>query len=65
MVIDYREGKGKKYIDVRNIDGLLPICTLTGDRSCNLGVCPDWELNPQPLWCTAQQSNQLSATGQS
>ena len=21
----------------------------TGDRTHNLGVCPDWRLNPQPL----------------
>ena len=26
-----------------------PVCTLTGDRTCNLAVCPDWESNPQPF----------------
>ena len=41
---------------VRNIDWLLPICTCTGDHTCsywdgtcNLGMCPELESNPQPF----------------
>ena len=30
----------------RNIDWLPPICTLIGDQTNNLGICPDWESNP-------------------
>ena len=33
----------------RNIYQLLPICALTGDRTYNLGMCPDQELNLQPF----------------
>lgn len=30
---------------MRNIDLLLPVCTPTRDQICNLGLCPDRELN--------------------
>ena len=43
MLIDERERI------VRNIDWLLPIHTLTGDQTHNLGTCPDQESNLQPL----------------
>ena len=33
----------------RNMDRLFPINTLTGDRTYNLVLCPDWELNLQPF----------------
>ena len=33
----------------RNIDQLPPMRALTGDQTCNLGMCPDWELNLQPF----------------
>ena len=33
----------------RNVNQVPPICTLTGDGTHNLGMCPDWELNPQPF----------------
>ena len=30
--------------------GQLPaLCAVTGDQTENLGMCPDWELNPQPF----------------
>ena len=29
--------------------GCLLICTPTGDQTCNLGMCPGWELNLQPF----------------
>ena len=32
-----------------DIDWLLPLRTMTWDRTCDLGMCPDWELNPQPF----------------
>ena len=44
MFIDFRErerwGEGERH-------QLPPIHALTGDQTCNLGMCPDWELNPQ------------------
>ena len=30
----------------RNTDRLPPIHSPPGDRTCNLGMCPDWKLNP-------------------
>ena len=33
----------------RNIDWLSFICTLTGDQTGNLGMCPDQELNWLPF----------------
>ena len=40
-----------------DIDWLPSLCSLTGDQTCNLGMCPDGELNPRPsgVW-----DNQLS-----
>ena len=32
-----------------NIDWLPPIRTPTRDQTCNLGICPDWDSNPQPF----------------
>ena len=32
----------------RNINGLPLVCAPTGDRPCNLEMCPDWETNPRP-----------------
>ena len=42
----------------RNINWLPPICALTGDWTCNLDMCPDRELNPQPfgVWDDAPTS---------
>ena len=39
----------EKYRCETNINRLPPICTLTGNRTCHLGVCPDWGSNPQPF----------------
>ena len=33
----------------RNIDQLPPVCTPTGDWTCNPGVCPDWGSSLQPF----------------
>ena len=40
------------------MDRLPPICTPTGNQTCNLGMCPDQELNSQPLgvWMMLQVS---------
>ena len=45
------------------IDWLPPVGSWTGARTLSLGMCPDWELNPQPF-CDGQSSNQLSHTSQ-
>ena len=55
MFIDFRErGRGRE----RKTDNawLPPAHTLTRDRNWSLGLCPDWELNPQPYgtWDQAQ-----------
>ena len=48
MRIDFR---GREII----INWLPLICALTWDQTCNPGMCPDQELNPQPfsLWDNA------------
>ena len=33
----------------RNINQLPLACAPTGDLARNPGLCPDWELNPQPF----------------
>ena len=40
MLIDFREKEreGEKHRSI----------ALTRDQTLNLGMCPDWELNPQP-----------------
>ena len=54
MLIDFRERgregeRERKKIDVGEKHDQLPlICALMGDGTCNLGMCPDWELNPRP-----------------
>ena len=42
-----REKERERDLDVRNFDQLPPVYVLTGDWTHNLGMCPDWELNPQ------------------
>ena len=43
--IEREEGR-EKNISVTNIDQLSHIGTLTGDRTHNLDLRPDWELSP-------------------
>ena len=45
MCIDFREGEEGE----RNIGQLSPVHAPTGDRTCNLGVCPDQESNLPPF----------------
>ena len=51
--IDFRETGREKEREIlmwdRNIDWLLPIHTPTGNWTCNLSMCPDWELNSHPF----------------
>ena len=52
LLILEREREEEKAIEKeseRNINLLPPVCALTGDKTCNLGVCPQWESNPQPF----------------
>ena len=51
FIVTRQEGreaeKGEKYHCEREISiGCLLICVPTGDQTHNLGMCPDWELNP-------------------
>ena len=46
--IHFRE-KGKGGGERENINQLPPVCTLTGDRTHNLGMCLDWGSNLQPF----------------
>ena len=53
MVIDFRErGREEERQRERNIHPLPLICAPTWGWTCNPGMCPDWESNPQPsgLW---------------
>ena len=48
----------------RNIHRSPPVCILTRDPAYNIGICPDWGLNPQPSGVCddtpAQQPSQSS-----
>ena len=39
----------EKHHRVASIPGPGTVHTRTGVRTCNVGMCPDWELNPQPF----------------
>lgn len=45
------EGERKRTINVRqrNMDWLPTVYAHTGDRSCNLCMCPEWASNPRPF----------------
>ena len=48
----------------RNINRLPTVCGPTRDRTRNLGMCPDWESNPQPLGVQDDTlSNQVTQPG--
>ena len=60
MILEREEGEGgekererererKKSMGERNVDQLPPVCTLTRDRTHNLGMCPDQGSNLQPF----------------
>ena len=56
LILEKEEGRGRKEgreegrrERERIIDWLPPIGTLTKDQTCNLGTCPDQELNPWPF----------------
>ena len=43
-------GEGEERdVDVRNTNWLPLLCSLTGDWTHNLGMCPDQEWSPQPF----------------
>ena len=48
-----REGGRKRGRETsmweRNMDQLPLLSAMTRDQTCNPGMCPDWELNPQPF----------------
>ena len=46
MFIDLRE-RERERLRERNIKWLPPTCTLSGDQTHNLGMCPDQESNQQ------------------
>ena len=49
VVFERERGRGRKrnIVVKENIDKLLPVHTLTRDRTSNPGMCLDWESNPQ------------------
>ena len=49
LILDWGRREGERNIYMRNNDRLLPVCALAGNQTRNLGMCPDWELNPQPF----------------
>ena len=45
LFLDRREGREKER--ERNVNVWLPLaCPTPGHLVCNLGMCPNWELNP-------------------
>lgn len=53
------EGMGERIINVRNIDLLPPICTLTRDWTCDLDIYPDLEWNQ---WSFSTQDDAQATT---
>ena len=56
LILEREEGVGEGGRETerergrqRNIDWLPPVHALTGDQTCNLGLCADRKLNPQPF----------------
>ena len=41
-----KEGREREGEKEKNVNWLPPVCTLTRDLTCNLGMCPDQESNP-------------------
>lgn len=58
---DFREREREKETHqcMKETNGLPPICSPTGDRTQNLGMCPNQESNSQS-WCTGRRSNQVT-----
>ena len=46
----------------RNIHWLPPVCTPTGDHTCNLGMCPDRESNLQRFGISNDTPTNLNHT---
>ena len=61
LLLDTGEGREKER--KRNIYWLPLACALTGDGTCNPGMCSDWESNQRLSLCR-MVPNQLSHTGQ-
>lgn len=61
--IDFREREREREgnIDVRNIDRLPPVCTLTRDQTYKLGMCPEWK-SILPPFGTQDSISSLSHT---
>ena len=47
MFVDFREREREKYRCETETSTGCVICAPTGDRTHNLGKCPDWEPNLQ------------------
>ena len=50
LILEKEEGRGseREKQNVSNINCLPPVHSPTGDRTSNLGKCPNQGLNPQP-----------------
>ena len=49
LLIFERERERERNINVRNFNRVPSGYASTRDGTHNLGMCPDWELNPQPF----------------
>ena len=53
LILEREEGRQKEKERERDrqtdIDQLPPVCAPMGGQTHNLGMCPEWELNPQPF----------------
>ena len=49
LILERKGVGGETSMWERNTDQLPPVYTLTGDRTCNLGLCPDRGSNSQPF----------------
>ena len=68
MFIDFRPREGREIETStweENIYQLSPTYALTGDKMYTLGVCPDWESNPQLFGvCDNVPTNWTTCPGQ-
>ena len=54
LLLISEKGKGKEKEREGNINQLPLAYTPTGDQTCNLGLCPDWEFEPTTFWFIEQ-----------
>ena len=65
LLLEREEGREReRNIDVREtVIGLPPVHAPTRNQTHNLGMCPDWESNPQPFGVWDDAPTELPGQG--